>query len=67
MREFLNPQTPVFMVGSSYPTSSSTTPQFVTSYFEGKGAEREKEMVVMSMDELLPMSFGPEHLDMERK
>lgn len=57
LREFLPLSAPIYMVGSSYPHASAE---------EGAELIREgqkEKVVVMTLQELLPMSFGPEQLD----
>ena len=61
LREFLPLQAPIFMAASTYPTSSHPP-----SWLRGDRVDQGGEafVKVMTLDELLPMSFGPEQLDL---
>ncbi|WVF70567.1 cytidine deaminase [Kwoniella sp. CBS 6097] len=69
LREFLQPQIPIYFLSSTYPSSSSassssTGPAFLAD-LEGLGKDNEEAreyLVKMTMDELLPNSFGPDNL-----
>ncbi len=59
IREFLPLQAPIYMVGSTYPFHLEIAPRCLG--LEGlKGGE--EVVKVMSVEEMLPMSFGPEQL-----
>jgi cytidine deaminase len=45
------------MIADGYPRDSS-----VPSILKEEGEEKEKMVKVMTLEELLPMSFGPEQL-----
>lgn len=60
IREFCALSTPIFMVGSNFP-SETTESEIESIVSEGKLVK------MMTLGELLPMSFGPEHLEKERR
>ncbi|KAK8865880.1 cytidine deaminase [Kwoniella newhampshirensis] len=57
LREFLDPHTPIYLLGGAYPLGD--IPNFL-SHLESE--EAKKYVVTMTMDEVLPNSFGPDHL-----
>lgn len=58
LREFAPLDTPIYMVADGYPRDQSTP----SLWQDGQDAERKKLVTLMTLEELLPMSFGPEHL-----
>ncbi len=76
MREFIPLSTPIFMVGATYPTDAPGYMDDLAKFIEERSAEgegmklqkKEKrswsgEIVVLTLEELLPLSFGPEQLE----
>ncbi|WVW82261.1 cytidine deaminase [Kwoniella bestiolae CBS 10118] len=59
LREFLSPEVPIYFVSSQYP---SEQPSWLNSL---DGDEAKNFVVKMSMEELLPNSFGPDNLGIE--
>ncbi|RXK36212.1 cytidine deaminase [Tremella mesenterica] len=58
LREFLPLSAPIYMISSTYPYNSPTLPSYL-----GKDNVEERQMIVkMTLEELLPMSFGPDQL-----
>jgi cytidine deaminase len=55
LREFAALETPIYMVADGYPREEK-----VPDVLDGEGSEG--LIKVMTLGELLPMSFGPEHL-----
>lgn len=75
LREFLPLSAPIIMLSSTYKHDSTTPPPSLADALSDKGlledksvspknSDWEKEVKIMTLEELLPMSFGPEHLDM---
>lgn len=58
LREFAPLDTPVYMIADGYPREKEL-PGF---WSKGEEGELKKLVTVMTLEELLPMSFGPEHL-----
>jgi len=56
LREFAPLNTPIYMVADGYPRESG-----VPKVLEG-GEGYDNLIKMMTLEELLPMSFGPEHL-----
>ena len=73
IREFFPLDAPVIMVGSKY-TSAENSAELVSAALgkygllaggqgeAGSGQGWESVIKIMTLEELLPMSFGPEHL-----
>lgn len=64
LREFTALDAPVYMLAASYPWADGATPSYIKP---GKGdglptIDEPKVAVTMTLEELLPMSFGPEAL-----
>jgi cytidine deaminase len=59
LREFLPLATPVYMVASGYPWRWVDPPAYLA---ERSGEEWDGMVKVMTMEQLLPMSFGPDEL-----
>ncbi|WVQ85401.1 cytidine deaminase [Cryptococcus sp. DSM 104549] len=57
LREFLEPHVPIYLLSGAYPVG--TNPSFLEDL---EGEEAKKHIVKMTMAEVLPNSFGPEHL-----
>ena len=55
LREFAALDTPIYMVADGYPREEK-----VPDVLDGEGSEG--LIKVMTLGELLPMSFGPEHI-----
>jgi len=64
LREFLPLSAPVYMVASSYPSPSTSPPAWLSTEGFGEGGKGIVE--VRTLEELLPLSFGPEQLAMKR-
>lgn len=58
LREFAALDMPVYMVADGYPRDE----QLPSFWQEGKDEERKKLVTLMTLEQLLPMSFGPDHL-----
>lgn len=59
LREFAPLDTPIYMVADGYPRDE----QVPGLWSQGQEEKRKKLVTVMTLEQLLPMSFGPEHLD----
>ncbi|WVR05843.1 cytidine deaminase [Kwoniella sp. DSM 27419] len=59
LREFLQPHVPIYFVASTYPASG--VPSFLGQL---ESAEASKFVRKMTMEEILPSSFGPDNLGM---
>ena len=71
LREFLPLSAPIIMLSSTYPVDSTTPPSALISalsvhgYHNGPKNNKFDDLIkIMTLEELLPMSFGPEQLDM---
>ncbi|KAL7423828.1 hypothetical protein Q5752_001412 [Cryptotrichosporon argae] len=62
LREFLPLSARVFMVGATYPRASAAPPAFLADE-HAHADEYAQHVKVMTLDALLPMSFGPEQLE----
>lgn len=62
LREFLPLHTPIFYVSGEYPVNSS--PSFLADI---DGKEAKKYILQTTMGEILPHSFGPDHLLMRTR
>ncbi|ORY28968.1 cytidine deaminase-like protein [Naematelia encephala] len=65
LREFLPPHIPIYMLSSTYPSSSEMPPDWLVRQ-DWKSEEATKVVDVESMESLLPKAFGPSHLDLPR-
>jgi cytidine deaminase len=59
IREFLPQSTPVYMVAAGYPREAASAPAYLHTRH---GDEWDGMVKMMTMEELLPMSFGPDEL-----
>jgi cytidine deaminase len=59
IREFLPLATPVYMVAAGYPREADSAPAYLHTR---QGGEWDGMVKMMTMEELLPMSFGPDEL-----
>ncbi|WVQ71152.1 cytidine deaminase [Cryptococcus sp. DSM 104548] len=65
LREFLEPHVPIYFISGTYPTTPSAGddtagyPQWLDDL---QGEEAKKHVKMMTMEEVLPESFGPDHL-----
>lgn len=76
IREFFPLSTPIIMLASTYPRDSASPPPALLSALSAHGltaAEAGSDtdkwsglVKIMTLEELLPMSFGPEQLDMTK-
>ncbi|WWC99646.1 cytidine deaminase [Kwoniella sp. B9012] len=63
LREFLSPSVPIYIISSEYP---SELPSWLDNLDQDQeGDEAKKYVVKMTMEELLPSSFGPDNLAMQ--
>lgn len=65
LREFCPLSTPVYMVASTYPSlapADGPAPAFLAPGEPWPRTTDEKVVVVLTLEELLPMSFGPDNL-----
>jgi cytidine deaminase len=59
LNEFLEPETPIYIVASTYPSSSSSAPEWLS---DPTSAQAQQYISLKSMDQLLPDAFGPKQL-----
>ncbi|KAK4687419.1 cytidine deaminase, partial [Tremellales sp. Uapishka_1] len=57
LREFLPLDTPIYIVSSLYPHTDSSPPS---------GSSSKEHVIEMTLEQLLPLSFGPDHLKIPR-
>ncbi|KAK6905669.1 cytidine deaminase [Kwoniella mangroviensis CBS 8507] len=63
LREFLSPSIPIYIISSEYP---SELPSWLDKLDQDQESDEIKKYVVkMTMEELLPSSFGPDNLGMQ--
>lgn len=62
LREFMPLNAPVYMISANYPSSDADAPSWLSDL---QGDQARQMVTVMTMEELLPMSFGPDQLLMK--